>query len=324
MHLTYRLAVPPDLPFCDRMTLEGFADAPDLRAHVPAVWRRLMACGALILMLVEDEDRPAEARIVWHGGSIFVEPSFLTQAREERKPGLAAQIMARALEYTLPALAYDAVCRANSQGGLHLMGMHYTLDETLCPMDAWLVRAKAIEAYHASLEGYRLQEILIEAYGEQRRRLMEAGGFRNREQADILRRRAEDALDSHRPMHPYLMGITREEALADDGSAIASLFAYSPPRVFFKESQQEMLRLALSGCTDDELAETLCMSASTVKTRWRAIYERVHDAYPSLLAGIAPSADQKRGQEKRRHLLTYLRQHPEELRPILPPPHQTP
>jgi hypothetical protein len=56
-----------------------------------------------------------------------------------------------------------------------------------------------------------------------------------------------------------------------------------------------------------------------VKKRWHAIYERVEEVDRELLPpwngnGSRPGA---RGAERRRQLLGYLRQHPEELRPSL-------
>jgi hypothetical protein len=65
------------------------------------------------------------------------------------------------------------------------------------------------------------------------------------------------------------------------------------------------------------LAKSLCISHSTVKKRWRAIYERVADIDYNLLgAPLANDRDAtRRGAEHRRHLLHYLRQHSEELRP---------
>ncbi len=72
------------------------------------------------------------------------------------------------------------------------------------------------------------------------------------------------------------------------------------------------------GETSDELAASLFVSPWTVKKRWHAIYERVADVdHELLLPPVANSPDvTSRGAERRRHLLHYLRQHPEELRPF--------
>ena len=70
--------------------------------------------------------------------------------------------------------------------------------------------------------------------------------------------------------------------------------------------------------TSPALAKTLGVSLPTVKKMWLSIYERVSEVAPELIAEHAVvGADNKRGKEKRRPLLAYLQDHPEELRPVL-------
>jgi hypothetical protein len=72
------------------------------------------------------------------------------------------------------------------------------------------------------------------------------------------------------------------------------------------------------GETSQDLAALLFISPWTVKKRWRAIYDRVADVDSELLpspvaGGLGVTS---RGAERRRHLLNYLQQHFEELRPF--------
>ena len=62
----------------------------------------------------------------------------------------------------------------------------------------------------------------------------------------------------------------------------------------------------------------LDVALPTVKKTWLSIYGRVDDHIPELVAGPDPSGltDGRRGREKRRGVLAYLRNHPEELRPV--------
>jgi hypothetical protein len=59
-------------------------------------------------------------------------------------------------------------------------------------------------------------------------------------------------------------------------------------------------------------------SLSAVKKTWRSVYGRVAARLPELI----PSNSQfdgkvlKRGRDKKQHLIAYLREHPEELRPV--------
>ena len=104
---------------------------------------------------------------------------------------------------------------------------------------------------------------------------------------------------------------------AHSGGNIASLFVYTAPRFYFSRSERVLLQHALMGETCEQLAASLSISPWTVKKRWHAIYDRVTDVDPELLPpSIAYGAHaSSRGAERRRHLLNYLRQHLEELRP---------
>jgi hypothetical protein len=113
--------------------------------------------------------------------------------------------------------------------------------------------------------------------------------------------------------------MTRADALANPGYAVSTLFAYTPPCCRFHAREQILLRHALTGFTDEDLAATLDLSLSTIKKRWRAIYDTAAACIEDLLPPASLAHDQARGAEKRRRLLDYLRHHPEELRPALPP-----
>jgi DNA-binding CsgD family transcriptional regulator len=112
-----------------------------------------------------------------------------------------------------------------------------------------------------------------------------------------------------------LFGLTRKEALSNYGCLAAALFAYIPPYILFSKQSQEILHCALDGQTDEQMAAHLDISLSAVQKRWMAVYDRVDKRSPELLyhEGMEKPI---RGAEKRRHLLNYLRVHPEELRPI--------
>jgi DNA-binding CsgD family transcriptional regulator len=102
---------------------------------------------------------------------------------------------------------------------------------------------------------------------------------------------------------------------------IGSLFVYTAPRFHFSRSERVLLQHALMGETCEQLAASLSLSPWTVKKRWHAICDRVAAVDGELLPPpIAYGAHaSSRGAERRRHLLNYLRQHLEELRPYKPP-----
>lgn len=99
---------------------------------------------------------------------------------------------------------------------------------------------------------------------------------------------------------------------------MGSLFIYGLPQFRFSRGEQCLLLSALAdGGTDEELSDNLGISVSAVKQTWRSIYERVATCLPELVLGVSPADVQtSRGKQKRHRVLAYLREHPEELRPV--------
>ena len=64
--------------------------------------------------------------------------------------------------------------------------------------------------------------------------------------------------------------------------------------------------------------EPLDVSIHGLKKLWRGIYERIQDRMPEFFGADAGADEGRRGPEKRRQVLAYVRQRPEELRPWYP------
>ena len=109
-----------------------------------------------------------------------------------------------------------------------------------------------------------------------------------------------------------MLSITRDEALTSDDLANQRFFSYEPPILGFSGAQRAILRLARQGYTDQEIANHLGRTTDSVKKRWGGIYARFAAAFPGRLPA---GREGSRGAEKRRTLLAYLKDRPEELRP---------
>ena len=108
-------------------------------------------------------------------------------------------------------------------------------------------------------------------------------------------------------------------AFSNSASWLGSLFVYySPPRFGFNRSEQRLLVAALEGGTDKEVSDVLGISLFAVKKTWRIIYERVATCQPEMVPANTQvdALTQDRGKQKKQRLLSYLREHPEELRPV--------
>jgi len=291
------------------------------RRILPEMWRTLLSQGAMQLFLVEDRVKPAGSRIVSFNASVFVTDEFCSQARLTLPPYLGVELTRRYLSRQLPVLNRDQVARDNALTGLNIiMCFEGWTEDGFAPEETLAIREKQSAAFSLALRGYRIKEFLTDPIGRETSQwMLDAGARLRRDYSNYFRQ--NPFLEPESSQRPCLVGLTKEEALKRPGSNVASLFIYTAPRFYFSQSQRTLLQHALMGQTCEKLATSLSVSPWTVKKRWQAIYERVTDVDNELLPPpIASGAHgSSRGAERRRHLLNYLRQHLEELRPFKPP-----
>jgi DNA-binding CsgD family transcriptional regulator len=288
---------------------------------LPHMWHYMLSKGTMKLFLVEDRSRRLGSRIVSFNAIVFVTDKFCLEARSTLPPYLSVQLARQYLLHQLPVLNREHIALANAHDGLNVvMCFEGSARDGIWPEQVLLIRAKQDEALHLALRGYRIKEFLAEPIEwEMSKWMLDAGARLRRTYSNYFGR--NHFLRRKSPQRPCLVGLTKTEALAHPGGNIAGLFIYTAPRFHFNRSQRMLLQHALLGGTCDTLARSLSLSPWTVKKRWRAIYDRVGDVDKELLpASTAYGAHAtSRGAECRRHLLNYLRQHLEELRPYEPP-----
>jgi DNA-binding CsgD family transcriptional regulator len=224
-------------------------------------------------------------------------------------------IFARYREDRLPILTPRGAYQAHAGKGLNVLHLFTGIaleggeTETLLFMDA------AIESLWKRMRGLKCQRVLGEAYGPVFIQWCVSGGYTIvNDYGEFFRQHPE--LRPPEALRPALLAATAEDARRSFGSRISPVFRYVRPTLGFSPSEQAMLRLALGGDTDEELAQHLGISVWTVKKRWRLVYDRVTSTMPELLdSGSHDCADDEkgRGAERRRHLLAFLRDHFEEL-----------
>ena len=315
MHLTYRPAAAEDIDACLEMLPPEMALSDGCRALLADAWRGWLREGVMQMTLVEDGDRPSADRRVGFGNAVFVTEAFAAEAKTTLAPPVAVQAVRRRQGGQSPVLSLAAQRAANSGPGLTLLVLHIGWMPWLAEEEIRRVKGRLLEALLFFLSGYRLNEVLQEVYSDgERDRGLAAGALIKNNYA------AHYATYPEPPpaQRPFLIGGSREETR--DGSYLSPLFFYSPPRFFFTIGEQDVLRLALLDYSDEAIALSLHVSPSTVQKRWKAIYERVGDSAPDYFPSESSLGTARtRGAAKRRHLLGYLRSHPEELRPIRSP-----
>jgi len=284
---------------------------------LPKMWETLLSVGAMRLCHVENRALAGESGIVAFCATLFTTEAFCREARSILPPYLGLELAWRYRAGKLPVLDHDKVARANAGSGVNLM-LCYTgwRRKGLAREEVLAVREKLAEAFYLTHYGYRLNEFLAEPVGEESFRWMLGIGLRlRRDYAEHFQKRHLPVPETWR--RSWLLGLTKEEALADYGSHASGFFVHTAPRFHFRPSEQTLLQHALDGETDEEMAAKLFVSPWTVKKRWHAVYEHVADVDLELLGRVGNGLESgSRGAERRRRLLNYLRQHLEELRPL--------
>lgn len=290
--------------------------------HLPETWLRLLQyeAGNAWVFYAEEGSR---APICFFGVTAMVQDDFVAEIKKPPQFWIGSELTRRMMKGESPVLTDRQLREANSCSGLNL----------LC----WESCGRPGYEAHSELQrymmlvfidghrGYLLKEV-ISTQTESPERLgfhLKTGGYLwdplMAGYTSTLRKDPGEIASK-----PHVVGITRDLQLKRHGdwagSWVGTLFDYQPPALGLSRSQRRLLSFALLGATDEHLAEVLGTSLPAVKKTWVSVYRRVEDHLPELLSD-PPGSDipipaNGRGREKRRRLLAYLREHPEELRPV--------
>ncbi|MBV9233288.1 MAG: hypothetical protein JO030_04540 [Candidatus Eremiobacteraeota bacterium] len=275
----------------------------DLRA----MWRHIIesGCGATVVAL----DPMAPSRVIAFGFAVFVADERAQEYQQCRTPLLARRILKEWIAGRQPFLNADEVARANAGSGLNLLVTHYGRRIDSGPYENY-------EAARFMLSGWNLRSFTAEVCFDPQRDDREYSRFLG---FDILEYPGDAIRRANIPYErrPLIWAANRQQHDWRHQYGATLLFAsFAPPRLKLSPLEQHLLRLAFDGVTDRTIADNLGISVATVKKHFRRVYDRVADAgvLEGLMAEAPPDGD-SRGREMRRHLLNYLRDHPEELRP---------
>lgn len=282
-------------------------------------WLHLIPYEAKTASVVFDEEKP-RASICFVGVSAFVQDDFVREIKTPPQFWVGPELARRVVRGESPMLSGGELRESNSHGGLNLVcwegcfrpGYETNVELQRCMMESF------IEEH----EGYLWKEVIATQLESPDRLAftLKVGGslwdplavsytsIPPTELCEVISK-------------PHVVGITRDlESRRGDWAAswAGTLFDYRPPILGFNRREQHLVSRALPGATDEHLADTLRTSLPAVKKMWVSIYHRVEESLPDLfpdqLRSDIPAS--RRGRERRRRLLSYLREHPEELRPF--------
>jgi DNA-binding CsgD family transcriptional regulator len=248
------------------------------------------------------------------GVSVFVTDDFVRWLKAPPFSWLGPELAKRIARGQSPLMSDKELREANSGGGLNLL----VWDNSVAPDAVIDLYYNIMPVFMAEHRGYLWKEIIaIQADTADRFRAMVKSGGRwmnptNGEWEEAFFGEPEEIVK-----RPHLIGLSREIEMRKPGSLVGMLFHYDAPHFGFSVSEQRLLLAALRGGTDEELADGLGISVSAVKKAWRGIYDRVAAAMPDIIPvrSAAGRHAPERTREKKRYLMAYLQEHPEELRP---------
>jgi hypothetical protein len=279
-------------------------------------WLRLLGREAMNAIVVE-EVNGSHATICFVGISIFVSDEFIRELKTAPQFWFGPELAKRVMRGDAPLLSDRQVREANSKGGLNAL----TWEGCIRPgFESHIeLHRKVISVFIDEHRGYLCKEA-ISCQIESAERLLwvlKTGGLlwdtHLGRYVDSLQKDPSEIIHS-----PHILGVTRQIEHERAGSWIGAIFEYHPPKIGFSRGEQKLLLAALSARTDHELSEHLGVSISTVKNTWRSIYNRASSCMPELFLDRSPTGSKvsERGKEKKRPLLAYVRDHPQELRPV--------
>ena len=282
---------------------------------LPAVWSHLLGREAFHAFVIELSESGRE-KIVMVDIAVFVTDDFARRMKTRPFMWIGPELTQRIAEGGSPLLSDHEVAAANSSGTLNCLLL------SGCVHPQYVAEPEVLNfsvgAFFEVHSGYYLRELVAQAENEcHLQEVLASGGLVLCDRKGTYRSFcAEDVRGLWQ--RPHVLGITRELAERQIGTWISTIFRYQRPRLGLTRNRQRLLTAAMNGSTDPELAAELGVSLAVVKKSWRDIYDRVHDRIPNLFPseGSRERSGSERGRAKKHRLLSYVREHPEELRPI--------
>ena len=323
MIFAHRPMQPEDVPECVKMMAAHPVFGPRYGREVeilPKAWLRLLQSEAQITAVFRAGEGP-RTTIVGAGVTSIVRDDFLSDLKTPPHFWIGPELARRIVNGESPLLTGRQLRDDNAHGGLNAVCWEactragYEADVDL--------HRYILKAFIQDHQGYFWKEVIGSPAGPDHLKwLLNGGGFLWDPLAGgytcTLRTDPGEIAAK-----PHVIGVTRDlefNRRQGDwvGSWVGASFDYRPPILCFSRSEQRLLSRALSGATDEHLAQIQGASLPTVKKTWVSIYRRVEDSLPGLIPdSLRPALSANgRGTEKRRRLLAYLREHPEELRPV--------
>ncbi len=305
MKLLGRTTRPGDLDRCIEIARDGFLYDDESRADLRRMWLDVLARDVGRSAVVFEAGQPE--RILAFGVSAALTEARFQAIEASRAPFIGKSLLDDWRRGRDPFLDESAFATANANGGLHVVVSHNGIDETL---DARLIPdalAALSENFLTQHAGCKIKAFLHESFGTRPEFAVDMG-LRVTPYAPSY---ATELAGVSPDRKPVILTMTRDDAERHPGNLVLyqTFLRFTPPRCRLANAERRLLRYALEGTQDDAIADILDIAPRTLKKRWAEVYAAMEP-----VTGISPGGESgRRGAEVRRHVLRYVRQHPEEL-----------
>lgn len=306
MKLEFRPLRPADFNECLSLIDDRFAYDPEQLQAVPGFWldilQRGLGYGAIVFNPNEQK------RILAFGIRCFVDFDTAESFRNYEEPFLTRTML------ETPFLLEADVGRANADSGVNVFVLHLGMAMPLTDEVIGAVMPPLLQGFIAGSRGLNIRIIIQEVFSFRRDVAIGLG-------VDIQELSPHHRDKTYPPdAKPFLLIAAREQVTPTEGNLFTlSLFSpFAPPRLSFTRLQRDLLRTALINDSDEWIAEILDVSLSAVKKRWQSIYDIMSGGCPDAFPKTMALRGGQRGIEKRKYVLHYIRNHPEELHPYSP------
>jgi hypothetical protein len=302
-----------DLNDCLSLLQDRFMYDEERLRDLSAMWLDILnrAVGHSRVLIDEDD----ASRVAAFGLQVFISDEQAERFWSGSEPFVGSQMLDLWKAGASPFLDEAGIARANAGQGVNLLTTHVGFrDESV------ELRNAVSASWMKDVIGLHVRSLTTEII----------------DPADILdimvrqlgmnARRYDDKVLARFPIPEgrsvQLIGIFAQ-TLHDDPRNFAvsnMVFNFRPPVFGFDSRQRRLLKLALhNGYTDERVADMLGYSLPGVRKQWQGIYSRILEvnakAIPEL--SLETHGQGRRGGEIRRHVLSFMQDHPEELHPFV-------
>lgn len=311
-HLSWRKPTVRDLPACLALhPAKNGAENVGARECLRA-WEHILRSRYAAKPAVIERHAGQIAAVVGFGCAVFVRKEYAEAELRDPRPGLNARFMQAIVAGHDPLASLEDIRVANTRGDLQQFVLDASWDDTLPPLERDDVRIVLATAYGQLFAGFHVSRLVTELVDA--RDAFHASGL-----PDVAVVSRFERFYAENPDSPWRSGrklavISSENARANPGSVAASvLFQHQFPRLGFAQGEKDLLEAATDGHDDLAASSELGVTLSAIKKRWSSIFQRVAFKMPDL---CPDDASDTRGLQKRNRILSYVRQHPEEMRPF--------